>query len=175
VDKIVEMIDEKDRDLMARMQAKLDALQAKLDKLAKNAKTNNHQKTFAEAIALQNKKPEADEDQKATKLLIKRVEVDPVTHEFGEETEYIGRVRKYVRSLKNHQENMKAGLAFPKDISLQGYATGSNFYPHNGISSTGVPTNNNTLYPRDSPSHLKVSKLKVGMTEAKESHRAPST
>lgn len=70
---------------------------------------------------------------------------------------------------------MKQALIFPKDINVKGFATGSNFYPHNGISSSGVPTQNNTLYPRDSPSHLKVSKLKVGATETKDSIRSPST
>lgn len=93
------------------------------------------------------------------KTTIKKVSVDRFTHEFNEEgdesarkaTKFqaMGEVRKFVHDLRDQQRRMqvnsrqKVPRSARKDdlseIQVQGQATGSNFYPHNGIGIGGVP------------------------------------
>jgi len=90
-----------------------------------------------------------------SKMVVKRVSVDKQTKEFSPEKNYkeaspnreaMGMVRKYVKDLKNHQKKLKNAYLQNKrpqlgDIAIKGFATGSDFYPHNGMMSAGNALN----------------------------------
>jgi len=86
-------------------------------------------------------------------MAIKRVSVDKQTKEFSEErqdykepsprSEAMGIVRKYVKDLKEHQKQLKNAYLNkhknrPGEIQIKGFKTGSDFYPHSGMQTTGT-------------------------------------
>lgn len=143
-----------------RVSMGMDSIQGQLDKLKEiSEKSTSRSRKHQESKSSRREGPNMDlhhaaerrfkENQETdkmqpSKMIIKRVSVDRDTRQFQEVREdYLGNVRKYVKEMKESQRKIKKHFTTHRrgsqqnEISIKGFATGSDFYPHGGLNAGG--------------------------------------